>query len=65
MDANDEFKPSKREIKRRLKAQKAMNKDLALKIKVVQLKKTTGASDKQLCNTAIRRGLYSQRLKKG
>jgi hypothetical protein len=35
VDANDEFKPSKREIKRRLKAQKAMNKDLALKIKVV------------------------------
>jgi hypothetical protein len=33
--ANDEFMPSKREIKRRLKAQKAMNKDLALKIKVV------------------------------
>ena len=30
-----EFKPSKREIKRRLKAQKAMNKDLALKIKVI------------------------------
>jgi hypothetical protein len=35
VDANDEFKPSKREIKRRLKAQKAMNKDLALKIKVI------------------------------
>jgi hypothetical protein len=46
VDANDEFKPSKREIKRRLKAQKAMKKDLALKIKVVKLKKTTGASDK-------------------
>ena len=46
VDANDEFKPSKREIKRRLKAQKAMKKDLALKIKVVQLKKTTGVSDK-------------------
>ena len=44
--ANDEFKPSKREIKRRLKTQKAMNKDLALKIKVIQMKKTTGASDK-------------------
>ena len=35
MDANDEFKPSKRDIKRRLKAQKAMNKNLALKIKVI------------------------------
>jgi hypothetical protein len=35
VDAYDEFKPSKREIKRRLKAQKAINKDLALKIKVI------------------------------
>ena len=57
VDANDEFKPSKREIKRRLKAQKAMNKDLALKIKVVQLKKTTGASDKQLCKR-FKKSLY-------
>ena len=35
VDANDEFKQSKREIKRRLKAQKAMNNDLGLKIKVI------------------------------
>ena len=34
VDANDEFKPSKRETKRRLKAQKAMNKDLALNVKI-------------------------------
>ena len=46
VDVYYEFKPSKREMKRRVKAQKAMNKDLALKIKVVKLKKTTGASDK-------------------
>ena len=57
VDANDEFKPSKREIKRRLKAQKAMNKDLALKIKVVKLKKTTGVSDKQLCKR-FKKSLY-------
>ena len=34
VDPNDEFKPSKREIKRRLKAQKVMNNDHALEIKV-------------------------------
>jgi len=57
VNANDEFKPSKREIKRRLKAQKAMNKDLALYIKVVLLKKTTGASDKQL-SKRFKKSLY-------
>ena len=55
--ANDEFKQSKREIKHILKAHKAMNKDLALKIKVVLLKKNTGASDKQLCKR-FKKSLY-------
>ncbi len=32
VDDNDEFKLSKREIKRRLKGKKTMNKDLAQKI---------------------------------
>ena len=43
---NDEFKMSKRECKRRLKVQQAINKDLALRIKVNQVKKTTATSDK-------------------
>jgi hypothetical protein len=46
VDIDDEFKLSKREIKRRLKVQLSMNKDLALKIKVNKVKKTTFASDK-------------------
>ncbi len=46
VDIDDEFKLSKREIKRRLKVQLAMNKDLALKIKINKVKKTNFASDK-------------------
>jgi hypothetical protein len=56
-DLDYEFKLSKRELKRRLKVQQAMNKDLALRIKVNQVKKTTGATDNQLCKR-FKKSLY-------